>query len=169
MTWFTSGSSARRCRGRIGSKPLLSRRFFKFVNFYPPLLGAGIRVVGFSPDYRTIRVQMKLTRLNRNAVGTHVGGSLYAMCDPFFMLMMMHHLGSEYIVWDKAAEIRFVRPGRGMVSATFILPRTIVDDVRNRANSGEKVEPTFDVDVVDEEHRVIAHVRKLLYVRKKEA
>jgi acyl-coenzyme A thioesterase PaaI-like protein len=152
---------------RPGTKSFLTRRFFKFINYYPPLLGAGIQVYDVSPDYRTIRVRMKLTRLNRNAVGTHFGGSLYVMCDPFYMLMMMHHLGREYIVWDKAAEIQFINPGRGTVYATFEMPEGAVEAVRRRADSGEKVEPAFEVDVLDDEQRVIAHVRKLLYVRKK--
>ncbi len=152
---------------RTGSRPLLSRRFFRLIHLYPPLLGAGIRVVHVSSDYRTIRVQMKLTRLNRNAVGTHFGGSLYTMCDPFFMLMLMHHLGGNYIVWDKSAEIQFLRPGRGTVSATFDVPEDMVDDVRRRADNGERVEPTFEVDVLDEQNQAVAHVHKLLYVRKK--
>ncbi len=148
-------------------KPLLQRRFFRFVNLYPPLLGAGIRVIHVSPDYRTIRVRMKLGWFNRNAVGTHFGGSLYAMCDPFFMLMLMHHLGSGYIVWDKAATIRFYRPGRGTVFAEFQMPPERVDEIRACADASPKVEPQFEVDVVDENKEVVAHVEKLLYVRKK--
>jgi acyl-coenzyme A thioesterase PaaI-like protein len=150
-------------------KPLLQRRFFRFINWYPPLLGAGIRLVRVSPDFRSIHVRMKLTRLNRNAVGTHFGGSLYAMCDPFFMLLLMHHLGPAYIVWDKAASIRFIRPGRGTVYANFCLPANQTEEIRKRADSGEKVEPTFDVDVVDGSGQVIAHVEKLHHVRRKPA
>ncbi len=142
-------------------------RLLKWINFYPPFLGAGIRVIYTAPDYRTIRVQMKLTRLNLNAVGTHFGGSLYAMCDPWFMLMLIHHLGDGYIVWDKAATIQFLRPGRGTVTATFEMPQDRVDEIRKRADCGEKIEPTFTADVVDEKKQVIARVEKLLYVRKK--
>ncbi len=142
-------------------------RLLKWINFYPPFLGAGIRVVYRAPDYRTMRVQMKLTRLNLNAVGTHFGGSLYAMCDPWFMLMLMHHLGDDYVVWDKAANIRFLRPGRGTVTATFEMPQDRVDEIRQRADAGEKIEPTFTAEVVDEQNEVVARVEKLLYVRKK--
>lgn len=151
------------------TRPFLQKPFYKLINFYPPFMGAGIRVVHTAPDYRTVRVEMRLRWFNRNAVGTHFGGSLYAMCDPFFMLLMMHHMGNQYVIWDKAANIQFIRPGRGTVHADFHLPAETVEGIRVRADRGEKVEPIFAVDVVDEEDQVVAHVEKLLYVRKKNA
>ena len=141
----------------------------KWINFYPPFLGAGIRVKRVAPDFRVIRVEMKLTRLNLNAVGTHFGGSLYAMCDPWFMLMLMHALGDEYIVWDKAARIQFVKPGRGTVAAEFQITQAMIDDLRARADAGEKIEPTFTADVLGADGEIVARVEKLLYVRKKNA
>ncbi|MFZ5819759.1 MAG: YiiD C-terminal domain-containing protein [Chloroflexota bacterium] len=137
----------------------------RFINFYPPLLGAGIR--SRSVDERTIEVEMKLTALNRNIVGVHFGGSLYAMCDPWFMLILMRALGEDYIVWDKAAGIRFVNPGRGTVRARFHIPQSRVDEIRAAADQNRKVEPTFTVDVLDAEGNVVAQVEKLLYVRRK--
>ncbi len=92
--------------------PLDPMQLLKRINFYPPFLGMNIRVVETSSDIRTIRVQSKLSRRNLNAVGTHFGGTLYAMCDPFFMLMLMHALGNEYIVWDKAANDSICKAGQ---------------------------------------------------------
>jgi acyl-coenzyme A thioesterase PaaI-like protein len=137
----------------------------RFVNLYPPFLGAGIR--SRQVDKHTVRVKMKLTFLNQNAVGTHFGGSLYAMCDPWFMLILMRLLGRNYIVWDKSASIRFLRPGRGRVTAEFHIPQARVDKIRAAADAGEKVEPVFTVDVLDDQGEVVAHVEKLLYVHKK--
>jgi len=142
-------------------------RLMKWINWYPPFLGMNIRVVYTAPDFQTIRVQSKLARRNLNAVGTHFGGTLYAMCDPFFMLILMHALGDEYIVWDKAAHIQFLRPGRGTVTATFYIPPERVAEIRAAADGGEKIEPTLTVDVVDEQNETVARVEKLLYVRKK--
>ena len=136
----------------------------RFINFYPPLLGAGIRARRL--DERTIRVELKLTMLNKNIVGTHFGGSLYAMCDPWFMLILMRLLGNGYIVWDKAASIQFLRPGKGKVMATFYISSERENEIRAAAESG-KVEPTFTVDVVDDQSQAVARVEKLLYVRKK--
>jgi acyl-coenzyme A thioesterase PaaI-like protein len=128
----------------------------KLINFYPPLFGAGIRAQKI--DERTIRVKMKLTPLNQNIVGVHFGGSLYAMCDPWFMLILMRLLGRDYIVWDKAASIKFVKPGRSAVTATFHIPQERVDEIIHATANGEKYEPIFTVDVLDEEGQVVAQV-----------
>ena len=140
---------------------------YRFINVYPPFLGAGIRVRHRESDEHTIKVQMKLTKLNLNAVGTHFGGSLYAMCDPFFMLLLLEHMGRDYIVWDKAAAIQFVKPGRGTVSATFHVTPEQIEDLRAQVEQAGKIEPLFNVDVIDEQGEVVAKVEKRLYVRKK--
>ncbi len=137
----------------------------KLVNFYPPFLGAGIR--SWNIDDLTIRAQLKMNFLNRNLVGVHFGGSLYAMCDPWFMLILMRALGKDYIVWDKAANIQFLKPALGAVSATFHIPQERVDEIRAQANAQYKVEPSFTVDVLNEQGEAVARVEKLLYVRKK--
>lgn len=137
----------------------------RFINFYPPLLGAGIR--SRQLDERTIEVEMKLTAFNRNIVGVHFGGSLYAMCDPWFMLILMRLLGTDYIVWDKAASIQFKKPGRGTVKARFHIPPERVEQIRSDVEKSKKIEPVFSVDVLDDQQQVIASVEKLLYVRKR--
>jgi hypothetical protein len=148
---------------------MASRRWlFRLLSLYPPYLGAGIRVKA-SPDVRTFEVRLPLRWWNRNYVRTHFGGSLYAMCDPFFMLILVEALGRGYIVWDKSAVIRFRRPGRGTVAATFHIPQERIDEIRAAADAGGKVEPLFRVDVVDEHGEVVAEVEKLLYVRRKDA
>jgi hypothetical protein len=131
------------------------------------LLGAGVRIQEISADLRTIKVHMPLRFWNKNYLGTHFGGSLYAMCDPFFLLILLNHLGPEYIVWDKAAAIRFKKPGRGMVKAVFHIPQERIDEIRAQADTQDKIEPQFQTIVTDVEGTVIAEVDKLLYVRKK--
>jgi len=148
---------------------MASRRWlFRLLNLYPPYIGAGVRV-RVSPDLRTFEARMRLRWWNRNYVKTHFGGSLYAMCDPFFMLILIEALGSGYVVWDKSAAIRFRRPGRGTVTATFHIPQEKIDEIRAAADAAGKVEPVFQVNVVDERGEVVAEVEKLLYVRRKDA
>lgn len=118
-------------------------------------------------DFLTIDVELRMKFFNRNYVGTHYGGSLYSMCDPWFMVMLMENLGPDYIVWDKAATIRFKKPGKGVVKASFHIPRERVEEIRSQADSQSKVEPQFQAVVTDAEGNVVAEVDKLLYVRKK--
>jgi acyl-coenzyme A thioesterase PaaI-like protein len=137
----------------------------RLINLYPPMIGAGIK--SRSLDDSTVEVEMKLTAMNRNIVGVHFGGSLYAMCDPWFMLILMRLLGKDYIVWDKAASIQFKKPGRGRVKARFHIPPERVDEIRRDADAQGKIEPVFNVDVLNDTGEVITSVEKLLYVRKK--
>lgn len=139
----------------------------RLINLWPPYLGAGIRVTRISEDLLTYEVRMKLRWYNRNYVGTQFGGSLYSMCDPFFMLILMEGLGKAYEVWDKSASIRFRRPGRSAVWATFHVPETEIEAVRREADEAGKAEPRFSVDVLDDEGEVVARVEKLLHVRLK--
>lgn len=141
------------------------RLLMRFVNFYPPFLGMGIRITYV--DSHTIRSRLSLTWFNRNLFGTQFGGALYAMCDPFFVFILLNNLGAGYIVWDKASNIQFLKPGRSAVSATFRIPPERVAEIQAQADAGEKVEPLFTVEVVDDAGVVIARVEKRLYVRKK--
>jgi acyl-coenzyme A thioesterase PaaI-like protein len=147
----------------------LRRLRLRLINLYPPYLGAGIRVTEIAPDFRAVRVQMRLGFFNRNYVGTHFGGSLYSMCDPFFMLMVLENLGGRYIVWDKEARIRFLRPGRGTVQARFSLSGDELEALRAAADRDGKAERVFSVDVTDEAGRIVARVDKRIYVRRKDA
>jgi acyl-coenzyme A thioesterase PaaI-like protein len=144
-----------------------THRLRRWINLWPPFLGAGIRVVHIAPDMKSADVEMKLRWWNANYVGTHFGGSLFAMTDAFYMLMLMANLGSDYIVWDKAARIRYRKPGRGTVRAEFRLSDAALDDIRERLRTLPKYEPVFKVEVKDEEGTVIAEVEKVLHVRRK--
>jgi len=137
------------------------------MNLWPPLLGAGIRVRRIAADYREIVVEMPLRLRNRNYFGSHFGGSLYAMTDPFFALMVLHNLSDEYVVWDKAASIEFLAPGRSRMRATFVLTDEDLERIVRMTDGGEKHLHLFNVDVVDDEGLVVAKVEKIVYVRRK--
>ena len=141
--------------------------FRRFMNLYPPYLGAGIRIQSITPDFRQIKVAMKLRWYNRNYVKTHFGGSLYAMTDPFFMLMLIRILGREYVVWDQAATIKFRKPGRGTVSVLFEISDDMLRDVREQTKSGNPYRPLWSVNVTDADGEVVAAVSKTLYIRRK--
>jgi hypothetical protein len=141
----------------------------RWINLWPPFLGAGIRIQRIAPDMKAVDVEMKLRFWNANYVGTHFGGSLFAMTDPFYMLMLMANLGRDYIVWDKAATIRYRKPGKGTVRAEFRLSNGQIDEIRERLKTMPKYEPVFTVEVKDEAGVVIAEVEKVVHVRKKQA
>jgi acyl-coenzyme A thioesterase PaaI-like protein len=136
------------------------------ISLYPPYLGAGVRVRRVGRDPLAFESEMKLTFWNRNYVGTHFGGSLYAMADPFFMLILIDALGPGFEVWDKAATIRFRRPGRGTVRARFEIARARIEEIRRRVEAEGRLEPVFVAAIVDRTGETVAEVEKLLSVRR---
>ena len=144
--------------------PVLLRHGF---NLWPPFLLAGIHVTALSADGRYARVELRARPWNRNYVGTHFGGSLFAMTDPFWMLGLLHILGRDYYVWDRAGAIDFLKPGRGTVRTSFRIDDTLLDELRAEAANGDKVLRWFSNDVIDESGEVVAQVRKQVYLRLK--
>lgn len=141
--------------------------FRRLINLWPPFLVNAIRVQSLSDDWSEAEVALRLRRRNRNYVGSHFGGNLFAMVDPFWMLLAIHRLGPGYYVWDKAGSIDFVAPGREDVYAHFHLDDTTLDELRNAAASGGKVLRWFENDITTASGTVVARVRKQLYVRLK--
>ncbi len=144
-----------------------SRYLRLLINLYPPYWGTGITVKCISPDFREICVQMKMRGYNRNYVKTHFGGSLYAMTDPFYMIMLIHILGNEFVVWDKAAHIDFIKPSQGTVTARFLINKEQIERIRNNTSSGQKYFAEFSVDIENQAGEKVARVVKTLYIRKK--
>lgn len=133
---------------------------------WPPYRCAGITVLDIADDWSSARVRLRLGRFNRNYFGTHFGGSLYAMSDPFWALLVVQRLGKGYIVWDKAGEIEYVSPGRGDVFAEFKLTEDRLEGIREATANGEKALPWFESEVTAADGTVVARVRKQLYVRR---
>lgn len=141
--------------------------FRRLLNLWPPFLFSGIRLLNLDDDYTEAKVVLRLRPWNRNYVGTQFGGSLFAMADPFWMLLVLHHLGKDHFVWDKSGTIDFVAPGREDVYAHFKLEPGMLDDLRAAAANGEKVLRWFEVSIRTAAGDVVAVVRKQLYVRLK--
>ena len=149
---------------RLNFGPRSMRWLFRF---WPPFRAMGIRVREIAPDFRRVVVELRQRMLNRNWVGTHFGGSMFAMADPFYMIMMMQVLGRDYVVWDKVGTIRFFKPGRGTLTARFELTQAMVDEAVARTAAGDKFEPTYTVDVVNADGETVARVEKTLHIRRK--
>jgi acyl-coenzyme A thioesterase PaaI-like protein len=141
--------------------------FRRLLNLWPPFLFNSIHVQHLAEDWSEARVALRLRPWNRNYVRTQFGGNLFAMTDPFWMLLAMHRLGTDYYVWDKAGAIDFVAPGREDVYASFRLTEAMVDELRADAAGGDKVLRWFETEVTTAAGEVVARVRKQLYVRLK--
>lgn len=133
-------------------------------NLFPAYRRTGGRLVYIADDWSEVRIRLRLTWRTRNYVGTLFGGSLYGAVDPLYMVMLMHRLGPEYVVWDKSASIRFRRPGRGTLYATFRIDDEELDAVRAAVATEGKVDRVYTVELVDAEGVVHATVEKTIFV-----
>ncbi len=136
-------------------------------NLFPAYRGSGARVTYIADDFRELRVRLRLSLRTRNYVGTIFGGSMYAAVDPMYMIMLIQLLGRDYVVWDKAATIRFRRPGRSTLFATFTLGDAELEAIRAATASGQSIDRTYNVDLVDADGLVHASVEKVIYIKRK--
>jgi hypothetical protein len=145
-----------------------SRRLRWGFNVFPAFRGTGARITYVSEDFREVHVKLPLNWRTRNYVGTIFGGSLYGAVDPHYMIMLINILGPAYVVWDKAATIRFKKPGRGTLYARFVIPEEEIALIRRRLETEHSIDRVYTVALVDADGVVHAEVDKTIYVRKKD-
>ena len=138
------------------------------MRFWPPLMGAGIRMKNISDDISSFDMEMKLRPWNKNLHGIHFGGSLFAMTDPTFSTILAKNLGKNYMVVDKDSSIKFLKPGKGKVKAHFNISAARIAEIKKEADEKFKSEPKFSAEIRDESETVIATVEKTVYVRRKD-
>lgn len=148
----------------IGASPRLLARV---MNLWPPFRFAGIRVLQIEPGFTGARVMLRLHPLSRNYMGTQYGGSMYSMSDPFWVILLIHQLGDDYVVWDRQAQIEFLRPGTTDVYTRFVVDPAIVAELRAVTADGSKALRWFANDIVDDRGELVARVRREIYVRRR--
>ena len=141
--------------------------FRRLINLYPPYLGAGVKVEYISEDWRELHVSMAMRWYNRNAVGTHFGGSLYSMVDPHLMLLLMRLLGKDYLVWDQSARIEFIKASKQKVTSVIKIADEDLEAIKRHTANGNKYFAEFLLELRDENAELIAKVEKVIYVRQK--
>jgi acyl-coenzyme A thioesterase PaaI-like protein len=144
-----------------------ARSMRRLLNFWPPFWFNGIKVVALSDDYRYAQVRLTDRFWRRNINGSQFGGSLFAMTDPIYPLMLMGALGKAYVVWDKKADIDFIRPGHGVLTAEFWLSDDVIQEIKEKTAHGDKCFPEFLVIVKDQQGHVVCELNRTIYVRKK--
>ena len=143
-------------------------KILKFIlNKYPPYMGAGVKVEYIGDDWRELHVSMSLHWYNRNVVGTHFGGSLYSMVDPHLMLLLMQLLGKGFTVWDKSANIEFIKASKTKVTARIKISDEELNEIIEKTKDGNKYFANFNIDIIDSANELVARVQKVIYIRKK--
>jgi acyl-coenzyme A thioesterase PaaI-like protein len=143
------------------------RRLAIGMSLWAPNLFSGIRVRRIADDWTSATVELHVNVFTRNYVKTAFGGAMSAMTDPYFFMLVMHQLGRDHVVWDTRGEIEFVKPGRGVLTARFEVPREKAQELRDRSVGGVKVLEWFATEIIDRDGDLVARVRREVYVREK--
>ncbi len=137
------------------------------INLWTPLLFSGIQITHLSEDYTHCRARLRDWRITKNSHGSQFGGSLFALTDPIYAMMLNCIFGQTHYVWDKSAEIEFVKPGYGAVYLDCSIDAYTVEHIKNATANGEKYLPDFTVRLFDEAGDTIALVKRTIYLRLK--
>lgn len=139
----------------------------RLLNFWPPFLFSGIKIVQRSGDYRHVRVKLKLRWWSANYFGTQYGGSIFSMTDPFYALMLIKNLGSDYVIWDKAASVRFITPGRTDLFADFTITDDDLEHIKELIRDQGKAHWTKKVAVKNTHGELVAEVERTVSIKPK--
>jgi acyl-coenzyme A thioesterase PaaI-like protein len=134
-------------------------------NWLPAYRGTGSRIEYIADDWMEVRIRLPLNWRTRNYVGTIFGGSIYGAVDPVYMVMLIKILGRRYEVWDKAATIRFRRPGRAVLRAVFRLDRGEIEATRAEVDASGKTDRRHFIELINEAGEVCATCEKIVHVR----
>lgn len=126
------------------------------------------RVVFVSDDLFQIKVKIPISIKNRNYVGSIFGGSLYAATDPVFMIQLIHILGDDYVVWDKASTIQYKRPAYTDVFASFQFTSEEIDQIKKEVATKKEIEIVKDLIITDVDRIIFTELTKTLYIADKD-
>jgi acyl-coenzyme A thioesterase PaaI-like protein len=134
------------------------------INFYPAYFGSGGRVKYIAPDWREVRMELPANWRTKGSTGAIFGGSIYSAIDPFYAMMVAKNVGPEFVVWDKAAKIRYRRPGRDKLRARFVLEDGEVEGILREIRGRRSVDRVYTVELTDEKGEAHAIIEKTVYV-----
>jgi acyl-coenzyme A thioesterase PaaI-like protein len=138
---------------------------FKF-NFFPAYRRGGGRIAYISDDYHEIHIKLPLNWATKNYVGTIFGGSMFAAIDPIYMVMLIKILGNDYLIWDKSANIKFKRPGRETLFATFIITPVEISEIKTELETAKSIDKVFKIELKNKAGKIHCIIEKTIYISK---
>ena len=153
----------------------LLKKYFKVSTIYkygfnwsPMYRRTTAKIVDVSDDLLYIKIRLKLNWKNRNYAGTMFGGSMLAATDPIYMIQLLQILGDQYIVWDKAVDAKYKKPGKGTIYGEFIFTKEEIDSIKKTGHEKNQMDLTKTMSLVDAEKNIIATFNKTLYIADKD-
>jgi acyl-coenzyme A thioesterase PaaI-like protein len=144
-----------------------SWKFRTIMNWYPMYFGTGGKILFISDDFRELHLRIRLNLWTYNYVGTIFGGSMFSATDPFYMLMLLRNFGKSYVVWDKSASIKFVRPAKKTLYAKYLVSDELLESIRQEVMEKGECTRIMTIELKDENEIVYAVIERNVYVADK--
>ena len=154
---------------KVGPRYVGKARLFKVgFNLSPMYRRSTARIVEVSDDLMRVQIRLPISWKNKNYVGSVFGGSMFSAVDPIPMVQLINVIGDGYVVWDKAAHVRFRAPARQDLYAEFVYTQAQVDGIAAMADAEGETEITVTTQLTDQDQTtVFCEVDKTIYVATK--
>ncbi|MGQ4002009.1 DUF4442 domain-containing protein [Francisellaceae bacterium CB299] len=139
-----------------------SSLFIKTFEGWPSFMLTGGEVVFVSDDFKEVHLKFNLRYDTNNYHGTGFGGAIYASLDPIYPLQLWHILGDDYIIWDLAATIDYLKPVTKDVYANFLLTDEIISKIKEDISTKNKSVITLPVEYHDTDGNIYAKATKTI-------
>lgn len=144
-----------------------SRKARFIFNLIPVYIGTRAKIKFISADWKEVHILLPLNIFTRNIAGSVFGGSIYSSIDPVYMFMLIKTLGEDFVVWDKAAYVKFVRPGRTSLKTRLVLSDEKLEQIKSEVNQNGETTIELLVEYLDAGNAVCANITKSIYIADK--
>lgn len=153
----------------VGSKFVKKHTLFKYgFNLSPMYRRSTGRIVHVSEDLLNITIKLPITYKNRNYVNSIFGGSMFSAVDPIPMVQLINLLGTDFVVWDKSAEVFFKRPAKENLYANFTYTLEELDEIRNHVANNNEMEILKTTSLINQDQTIVyCRVEKTIYIADK--
>lgn len=148
-----------------GAQAIIRKTVF---NLFPSYRRSGGRVCFISDNWKEVHIKLRYSWKTRNYVGSVFGGSIYAALDPIYMVQLICILGKNYVVWDKDATVKFIKPIKKTVYARFLISEELLLEIRETIEKEQKGNFVLQTQFEDAEGTVYALVEKTIYIADKD-
>ena len=155
---------------RFGHRIFSNAFLFKYgFNLSPMYRRSCGRIIHVSKDLKDIHIRLKYSYKNKNYVGSIFGGSLFSSVDPFPMVQLINIIDRDFVIWDKAAQIRFRRPAYEHLYAHFNYTEEELENIRKRVMEEKEIEIIKSTQLTNKKgDTVFCVIDKTLYIAEKE-
>lgn len=153
----------------VGTRFISKHTLFRYgFNWSPMYRRSTGRIVSVSKDLLQIRIKIPISYKNRNYMNTIFGGSMFSAVDPIPMVQLINLLGSDYVVWDKSAEVFFKKPAKESLYADFLFTEEELEGIKTQVAEENEIEIRKTTQLTNKDKSIVfCEVQKTIYIADK--